>query len=149
MQLDGAGNGSLPLSSLRDLSFGQALKNLSRPVELEPATPVAVPVQQVRTQQKDAAPASDARPLPKEPLAPVMEHRPSASRVSVPMPVKQRADGASTAVTAQPEFLPPTSNAKGTENEPKANSKVDRRDRRDTFDDVEVLPSWRGQYRKR
>jgi len=147
--VDRAGNRSLPLSSLRDLSFGQALKNLSRPAELEPATPVAVPVPDIPIQKMDPAPASDPRPRPREPLTPAKEHRASVSRVSVPLPGKMRTEATSAAVTAQPEFLPPKTNAKGPGNESKADNKLDRRDRRDTFDDVEVLPSWRGQYKKR
>jgi hypothetical protein len=39
-------------------------------------------------------------------------------------------------VIAQPEFLPPKP------------EKPIRRDRREVFDDVQILPSWRGQYRK-
>lgn len=42
-------------------------------------------------------------------------------------------------VTATPEFLPP-------QLEPKTAA---RRDRRDAYDEVEILPSWRGQYRRK
>jgi len=52
-------------------------------------------------------------------------------------------------VTASPEFLPPKADVLVPARESKPSSKNDRRDRRETFDDVEVLPSWRGQYKKR
>jgi capsular polysaccharide biosynthesis protein len=48
-------------------------------------------------------------------------------------------------VTAVPEFLPPRKTGE-TKRDPDAAS---RRDRRDTLDDVSVLPSWRGQYRRK
>jgi hypothetical protein len=50
-------------------------------------------------------------------------------------------------VNATPEFLPPRPTVEAPENsEPSRFRK--RRDRRDDFDDVQILPSWRGQYRK-
>lgn len=51
---------------------------------------------------------------------------------------------ASRLVTAAPEILPPKSAADADEERQK-----DRRDRRDPYDDVAILPSWRGQYRKK
>jgi hypothetical protein len=51
-------------------------------------------------------------------------------------------------VTAQPEILPPkTIETAGSDDRDVPS--VGRRDRRDAYDDVEILPSWRGQYRKK
>lgn len=50
-------------------------------------------------------------------------------------------------VTAAPEFLPPRPMAEEAENS-KPSRFRNRRDREDDFDDVQILPSWRGQYRK-
>jgi uncharacterized protein involved in exopolysaccharide biosynthesis len=50
-------------------------------------------------------------------------------------------------VTATPEFLPPRPTVEEAENSKPSRFK-NRRDRADDFDDVQILPSWRGQYRK-
>jgi hypothetical protein len=50
-------------------------------------------------------------------------------------------------VTAAPEFLPPRPTVEEAENSQPSRFK-NRRDRQDDFDDVQILPSWRGQYRK-
>ncbi len=50
-------------------------------------------------------------------------------------------------VTAAPEFLPPKSAVEEAENSQPSRFR-DRRGREDDFDDVQILPSWRGQYRK-
>jgi hypothetical protein len=53
-------------------------------------------------------------------------------------------------VTAPPEFLPPKSVVEKRETEhSRANNGTSRRDRREPYDDVEILPSWRGQYKKK
>jgi uncharacterized protein involved in exopolysaccharide biosynthesis/Mrp family chromosome partitioning ATPase len=49
-------------------------------------------------------------------------------------------------VTAQPEILPPTPPE---EEEPRASKKSAPRDQRDEDDDMDILPSWHGQYKKR
>jgi len=36
-----------------------------------------------------------------------------------------------------------------TKENPKTSSATSRRDRQATYDDVQVLPSWRGQYKKK
>jgi len=49
-----------------------------------------------------------------------------------------------------PEILPPEPASDNTDKERSWASKGKaRRDRRDAFDDVEILPSWRGQYKKK
>jgi uncharacterized protein involved in exopolysaccharide biosynthesis/Mrp family chromosome partitioning ATPase len=50
-------------------------------------------------------------------------------------------------VTAAPEFLPPRPVVEEAENSQPSRFR-NRRDRQDDFDDVQILPSWRGQYRK-
>jgi hypothetical protein len=50
-------------------------------------------------------------------------------------------------VTATPEFLPPRPAVEEAENSQPSRFK-NRRERADDFDDVQILPSWRGQYRK-
>jgi hypothetical protein len=50
-------------------------------------------------------------------------------------------------VTASPEFLPPRPLVEEAENSQPSRFR-NRRDREDDFDDVQILPSWRGQYRK-
>jgi hypothetical protein len=53
-------------------------------------------------------------------------------------------------VTAPPEFLPPKTVADADDDEQgRKGSSIGRRDRRDAYDDVEILPSWRGQYKKK
>lgn len=53
-------------------------------------------------------------------------------------------------VTAPPEFLPPSRVFRVTESaHPTDTAFTNRRDRSDVYDDVEILPSWRGQYKRR
>lgn len=55
-------------------------------------------------------------------------------------------------VTATPEFLPPRPVVEVTEKEPEKEPRAPaapRKNRWDSTDDLETLPSWRGQYRKR
>lgn len=102
-------------------------------------------------------------PRPAEFVEPPMQHVPPVEPVS-PRPVYGRATPASapapswknepspspTLVTAPPEFLPPKPLVEKSEKEHSASaSGTSRRDRRETYDDVEILPSWRGQYRRK
>lgn len=52
--------------------------------------------------------------------------------------------GSTRRVTTTPEFLPPRKTRTS-----RLEEEATRRDRRDTFDDVSILPSWRGQYRRK
>jgi hypothetical protein len=83
-----------------------------------------------------------------------VHERPAYPHAYTPMPqppVRNDSFYASpTLVTAPPEFLPPKPLVETTDKErSKASAAKGRRDRRDSFDDVEILPSWRGQYKKR
>jgi hypothetical protein len=91
-----------------------------------------------------------APPPPVEPL----RQRPVYPRASAPIPQnsprREPEMPSPTLVTAPPEFLPPKPMVERTEKEhgPSGHS-TSRRDRRETYDDVEILPSWRGQYKKK
>jgi len=86
---------------------------------------------------------------PPEPVQP----RPVYPRTPPPMPQPpawNNVTGASpTLVTAPPEFLPPRPMVEKEEKERSSSNNSTRRDRRDTYDDVEILPSWRGQYKRK
>ncbi|MDR3751252.1 MAG: hypothetical protein P4K94_07165 [Terracidiphilus sp.] len=123
------------LSGLRNLFFSRGLKNLNNARETS---------------------AQDDESLPQG--GPGSKHADSLVRTapaeSVPVPaVPARSNLAGTSsrqVTAQPEFLPPKS-VVVTINKEQAQQAdpTNRHDRRDAFDDVEILPSWHGQYRKK
>ncbi|MGA3262813.1 MAG: hypothetical protein ABSC47_02075 [Terracidiphilus sp.] len=82
--------------------------------------------------------------------------RPAFSRTIAPAPAAATpaagsAAGASPAqVTAVPEFLPPRLAVEVAEKKKaRVHSSRNQRDRLDTNDDVQILPSWRGQYKNR
>ena len=58
--------------------------------------------------------------------------------------VEERARRATPLVMAVPEYLPPKAQEAKHEEETTNHS-----DRRDTWDDLAILPSWRGQYRRK
>jgi Mrp family chromosome partitioning ATPase/uncharacterized protein involved in exopolysaccharide biosynthesis len=114
------------MSGLRNLIFSLGLKNPQQPDE-----------------------AGEPHFAPPPPPEPVRE-RPVYAQVTTPVPeapVGREAYRAPSAqVVASPEILPPRTIEVNTDG---ANVGTPRRDRRDPFDDVQILPSWRGQYRKR
>lgn len=57
--------------------------------------------------------------------------------------------GAEHRVMAAPEFLPPRPYVAPQTGSGLEETDAGRRDRRDTLDDLDVLPSWRGQYRRK
>jgi uncharacterized protein involved in exopolysaccharide biosynthesis len=85
-----------------------------------------------------------------EPSVEPLNERPAYAHTYTPIPEnpvrREAARDSSAQVTAAPEFLPPKPPAEETTSEPKGSG---RRDRRDAYDDVDILPSWHGQYRKR
>ena len=89
--------------------------------------------------------APSAAPLPDRPAP-----RPVYAEPMVPF-ARQTEPNPTQSVMAIPEFLPPTVAAEPAESEKEAArpAKQSRPTRWDTSDDVETLPSWRGQYRKR
>ncbi|MGB8260235.1 MAG: hypothetical protein WCE75_07780 [Terracidiphilus sp.] len=88
----------------------------------------------------------ETEPPPYEPPEP--EERPAFVPAFVPQPEPAVASaGTSTVhIFAQPEFLPPRSASGDRED---GSQTAARRDRRESWDDVDILPSWRGQYKKR
>jgi hypothetical protein len=127
------------LSGLRGLLFSLGLKNLNEPRETEARTaPAAVP-----TPPPESAPEG---PVVVRTFVPYPEPAPVSA-----VPSAARASGSSARrVTAQPEILPPRPRAQERIREhPWENEEAARRDRRDPYDEVEILPSWRGQYKKK
>jgi uncharacterized protein involved in exopolysaccharide biosynthesis len=124
------------LSGLRGLLFNLSLNNLDKAGASAPQEAVSLPPQKTVLPKRETA----------------VEHTASGQAfVPFPEPAStpaNAADGdAARRVTAQPEFLPPKP-AKGKE-DVWGNEGKGHRDRRDPYDEVEILPSWRGQYKKR
>lgn len=123
------------LGGLRNLLVSLGLRSLNKdaePRDAEAAEP--------RSERAPERPAE--RPVYAEPLAPL----PTAAAMQAPAtePVE---------VVATPEFLPPKPMIEVTEKEPEKEqarpATPPRKSRWDSTDDIETLPSWRGQYRKR
>ena len=108
---------------------------------------------------KNMRPAGETEMPAFETQAPPVEdprQRPAKTRTDTPnqsqqVPGRQNPEGASsTLVTAPPEFLPPRLRFEKADREDSASGRsTSRRDRRDTYDDVQILPSWRGQYKRK
>lgn len=82
--------------------------------------------------------------------------RPALARTIAPAPVAAAPAASSAAmaspglVTAVPEFLPPKRAVEAAEKKKaQAHSPRNHRDRLDSHDEVQILPSWRGQYRNK
>jgi hypothetical protein len=71
--------------------------------------------------------------VPSRRIAPFPEPRPGYAAAGGNSSLKD----STRRVTAEPEFLPPKP------------EKPKRRERSDAFDDVQILPSWRGQYKRK
>ncbi len=123
------------MSGLRNLIFSLGLKN-PQPAEepMEHPAPAPLPVEPVRERPAYERPvyARAAEPMPQAPVR--------KGPVSV----------SPTLVTAAPEILPPRPAGEAEDGErTRENTGTTRRDRRDAYDDLQILPSWRGQYRKK
>lgn len=83
-------------------------------------------------------PASNPVPAPRPPAqqAPPAIKQPAEAVKQTPAPQPAT-------LKAKPEILPPQSSRDEAENQHKTNF-----DRRPAYDDVDILPSWRGQYKK-
>ena len=130
------------IGGLRSLLFTMGLKNLNRSSEYASHEDLMPPVEKPIERPVYRAPAPDPDPLPAPPMA--------QAAVAPPPP---RPAAPTRAVVAQPEFLPPKPLVETTsrpESVPAAApTKAKPRDRRDNYDDVDILPSWRGQYKKK
>lgn len=125
-------NPATRLGGLRNLFVSLGLKSLSK--EEEGSETQSVP--------EPPADRIIERPVYQEPLPPVTAHA-----------APQNAAAAAALVTATPEFLPPRplveTTEKQTEPESSPSSVAQRPARRDSNEEIQTLPSWRGQYRKR
>jgi hypothetical protein len=151
------------MSGLRSLIFSLGQKNLNRQTEAwtqeaQAQPPVQPPLEHAAYAHPYAPvePAQErppyARPFP--PVEPAPERPPYERPYPPPPPVdRQNPSFSSTLVTAPPEFLPPKPMVETTDadrdNTWTGGTSAARRDRRDAYDDVDILPSWRGQYKKK
>ncbi len=163
------------LNGLRGAAFHRGLMNLSHgsdPRDESPAPPQPAPPQQQAAYVPPSPAAPSAYPAhaaPAPPVAPAPNPAystpapavsPAPRQVNRPLqqfnadprqvnrPVEVAFTPSQHEVVAQPEFLPPREfipvRAGDADDEGNAN-----RDRRDPYDELDILPSWRGQYRKR
>jgi len=124
------------LSGLRNLLFSLGLKNLNNAQVPSAHDDESLPQSEAGSEYEGYKQIHTA---PQEP-APVPV-APAKSNV---------ADTSVRLVTAQPEFLPPKSVVVTIDkDQAQQTGATNRHDRRDAFDEVEILPSWRGQYRKK
>jgi hypothetical protein len=124
------------LNGLRGLLFSLGLKNLGKKAESAPDDEVSLPP--LKSKQEPTVLTRSfttfAEPLPAS-AAP-------ASAGAAIAPARQ--------VTAQPEFLPPREFVPLKDREQdQETASTPRNDRRDAYDDVQILPSRRGQYKRR
>jgi hypothetical protein len=113
--------GATRLSGLRNVLFSLGINNLHKAKESEGQHDQPLPLRVAEVQ-------------------PVVYHRTF-------VPYTESVAGApSTVVTTAPEFLPPQAAPKGRQSD---SDGAARRDRRDAYDEVEILPSWRGQYKRK
>jgi len=125
-----ATNAASRLSGLKNLLFVLGLKDLHKGEEPQEPEAEALPEPE-RVSERPAFVHAYAS-------APAAGARNRAARTSSPH------------VTAAPEFLPPGPKAEKAEKENLwQNDAAGHRDRRDAYDEVQILPSWRGQYKKK
>jgi len=128
---DAAAQQASRLSGLRDLLSALHQKNLQRGIDFGSEAPMA-----------DAEPPREEERIFYPRSSPADQERPPVTRPA-PTGAPQRQ------VVAQPEFLPPRAPEETTPKSGPKESAATRRDRRDSFDEVAILPSWRGQYKKK
>ena len=119
-----------------------------QPFAAEPSAPVyEPPFPPAPAYEPDYPPAPVYDPACQPPVdvAPMFE---PASMAILPSEIR---DGSTPEhrIVAAPEFLPPRAIAAPRTRPDAWESDAGRRDRRDTLDDLDVLPSWRGQYRRK
>jgi hypothetical protein len=124
------------LSGLRGLFLPRGQKSPKNTSENE--APVERPL-------PPAAPKPEYADYPRVPTAPAGPVPVSAAAAAV-----RNAAPVGVQVIAEPEFLPPKSVVVMIDKEQeRLDDNSVRRDRREAYDDLQILPSWRGQYRKR
>jgi len=132
------------LNGLRGLLFSIGLKNLGKTRELEQlqAESPFVPVRETKAEPE----AEIERTVIARTFTPYVEPAPVP-----PAPVGAKAAGdAPREVTTLPEFLPPKEFVPVRERESaRESTSPSRGDRRDAYDELQTLPSRRGQYKRR
>jgi uncharacterized protein involved in exopolysaccharide biosynthesis len=127
-------NTATRMSGLRNLLLSLGTKNLNMPAEGRERS-AEIPPYQEQMQR-----LAYGQSYPEQTHSPFMQN-------------SGRRDAAAASprlVTAPPEFLPPKTVADADDDEQgRKGPSIGRRDRRDAYDDVEILPSWRGQYKKK
>ena len=138
------------LNGLRGLLFSFGLKNLGKAKELEQleAESPFVPAREIKPEQRvvpEAEPEVERTVIART-FTPFAEPIPVASP---PVEVKAAIDSPRE-VTTLPEFLPPKESVPVREREStRETTSPSRDDRRDAFDELQTLPSRRGQYKRR
>ena len=138
------------LNGLRGVLFDHGLKNLNRPHAAETGeVPQAAPPLESLYAPPSVGPSyAEQR---RESAPPVQEPSVAyAAASSGDLPTEISFTPSSREVMAEPEFLPPREfipiRNEDSEQDNEGNA---RRDRRDPYDPVDILPSWRGQYKKK
>lgn len=127
---ESANSAASRLGGLRNLLFSVGLKNMSQGREAREAQEEYE--QPIEEEFEETVPARTFTPIPDLPAQ-------AAATVTSPR-----------LVTAPPEFLPPRpEHDSAQKGHSWSNPATSHRDRRDSFDEVEILPSWRGQYKKK
>ena len=133
---DNPNDAATRLSGLRNLLFSLGLKNLNNAQGSSAQDDKSLPQSEAGSEYEGYTRIHTA---PQEPAP-----------VPVALANSNIADTSARLVTAQPEFLPPKSVVVTIDNEQaQQTGATNRRDRRDAFDEVAILPSWRGQYKKK
>ncbi len=144
------------LSSLRGLLFSLGLKDLGKARGSDPEDEQSLQTIETDTDRtslfRTFTPFAEPAPTPipalpaVSPAVPVPVPVPGPVLIEDPKTVSEPA----MRVTAQPEFLPPREFIPMKDREPIPETPSSTRgDRREEFDDLQILPSRRGQYKKR
>jgi hypothetical protein len=137
------------LISLRGLLFSTGVKNLGKMRESVPQAESAPLLPKIKTESTVAAPIASPLAEPVPIAAAPVPAAPVEAKVVNTSP-KREVGKEIPEVTAQPEFLSPREFVPVKQNEsPREPAPLSRGDRRDEYDDLQILPSRRGQYKRR
>jgi Mrp family chromosome partitioning ATPase len=128
------------LGGLRNLLVSLGIKTLDREADNRAYDDEPEPRYERQVERQPDRPV-DRRQVTERPVYAASAPEPDSVAVAAPSPHS---------VTVQPEFLPPrVIEPLDHEKEPARSLKPKRLDYREASDDIETLPSWRGQYRKK
>ena len=144
------------LLTLSSLLFSTGMQNLGKKREFvrQPQAESAPPQPEIKSEiiatAPIASPVAERVPIVPVPIAPVPVAAPPVEVKVMPPPQRRDPRREVAEVTAQPEFLPPREfvPVKASENT-RESAPLSRGDRRDEYDDLQILPSRRGQYKRR